>query len=164
MAFVKRAETTLSTRRRESRPSWESFRSDRFHESLPGLWREQERLAFAPTFDVSETKDKYILTAPLPGFKEQDLDISVSGNRLIISGRRCAEDVDDGACSERTYGSFTRGFTLPEGTNSDRIEAHWKDGVLSLRVPKALEAPSRRIGIRKVETGSAPDDPVKDEH
>jgi len=165
MRLVKRAETTLSTRQRASRPRWDFFRSDRVQEMLPGPWREQEKVAIAPPFDVGETKDKYILTAHLPGFKEQELDIIVSGNRLIISGRRCAEDVDDGAYHlERTYGSFTRGFTLPEGTNADRIEAELKEGVLSLRVPKALDARSRRIAIRKAASSSAPHGPVNDKH
>ncbi len=73
---------------------------------------------FAPTFEVTETKDAYLFRADLPGVQEKDLEISLTGTRLAISGHREQErheQSDTFYASERAYGSFTRSFTLPEG-------------------------------------------------
>lgn len=81
---------------------------------------------FAPKFDVRESADSYVFTADLPGIKEDDLDISVTGNRLTVSGRREEEknqEDDRYYAIERSYGSFSRSFTLPEGYDLDNIDA-----------------------------------------
>jgi HSP20 family protein len=106
--------------------------------------------AFAPTFEVAETKDAYVFRADLPGVKESDLEISLTGNRLSISGRREAEKHEQGDtfyASERSYGSFTRSFTLPEGIDGDNVNADLKHGVLTLSVPKKPEVQPRKVTI-----------------
>ncbi len=106
--------------------------------------------AFAPTFEVAETKDAYVFRADLPGVKEADLDISLTGNRLTISGRREQERHEQGDtfyASERAYGSFTRAFTLPEGIDGDNVHADLKNGVLTLSVPKKPEVQPRKVSI-----------------
>ncbi|HVV51658.1 MAG TPA: HSP20 family small heat-shock protein [Polyangia bacterium] len=105
---------------------------------------------FAPTFEVTETKDAYLFRADLPGVKEQDLEISLTGTRLAISGHREQERHDQGDtfyASERAYGSFTRSFTLPEGVDGENVTADLKNGVLTLTVPKKPEVQPKKIAV-----------------
>ena len=111
----------------------------------------QERgLGFIPAFEVKETKDAYIFKADLPGVKDNDLDITLTGDRLTISGKRETEKEEDSDrfyAYERSYGSFTRSFTLPEGVDANNVNAELKDGVLHLRLPKQPEMQPRRIQV-----------------
>ena len=105
---------------------------------------------FAPAFRVTEAKEAYAFEADLPGFRDQDIDVDVTGNQITVSGKREAREIQDSDkhyCS--SYGSFTRSFTLPDGIDPDGISAELKDGILSLRVPKKAEAqPRKRIPVR----------------
>ncbi|WP_338264157.1 Hsp20/alpha crystallin family protein [Corallococcus caeni] len=110
----------------------------------------EEGWSLAPDFDVKETKDAYVFKADLPGVKQEDLEVSVTGQRLIISGKRDEEKREEGEryfTYERSHGSFSRSFTVPEGVDVDRVNAELKDGVLVLRIPKRAEAQSKRIQI-----------------
>ena len=110
-----------------------------------------EPAAFNPTFDVKETKDSYVFRADLPGVKEDDLDISLTGNRLAITGHRQAENKEEGEqfyAYERSYGSFSRSFTLPEGIDAEHVQADLKDGVLSVVLPKKPEVQPKRIALK----------------
>ncbi len=112
---------------------------------------------FAPSFDVKENKDGYLFRADLPGVREEDLDISLTGNRLTISGKREQEKHEQGDtyyASERSYGSFSRAFTLPDGTDAENVKADLKNGVLQVIVPKKPEVQPRRISIGKDDGGS----------
>jgi HSP20 family protein len=109
-----------------------------------------EGTAFVPTFDVKETKDAFSFTADLPGVAEKDLHVQLSENRLSISGKRESEKTEQGEtfyATERSYGSFTRSFTLPEGIDGDRIRAELKNGVLAISVPKRPEAQPKKISV-----------------
>ena len=109
---------------------------------------------FAPSFDVKENRDGYVFRADLPGVKEEDLEISLTGNRLAISGRREEEKREQGEtyyASERSYGSFSRAFTLPDGTDAENVKAELKNGVLQVVVPKKPEVQPRKITIGKNE-------------
>lgn len=109
-------------------------------------------LSFVPRFDVKETKDAYLFKADLPGVKEEDVEISLTGNRLSISGHRQSEEHKEGDnifTLERTYGSFSRAFTLPDTADSEKIKAEMKDGVLSINLPKRTEAQPRKVSINK---------------
>jgi len=128
---------------------WDPFRD------IPGRWFGGEA-QYAPTFDVKEEKDGFTFKADLPGFKQEDVDISVTGNRLTISGKREEETSNESGsyyCRERSYGSFSRSFTLPDGGNTDQIEANMNDGVLTLRVPKSAEAQPKRIAVKSSNGG-----------
>lgn len=108
--------------------------------------------AFAPHFDVKETKDSFLFKVDLPGVKEEDVEISVTGNRLSISGKRDAEEHQEGDnfyLVERNSGSFTRTFTLPESADTEKVKASLKDGVLTLVLPKRTESQPRRISLGK---------------
>ena len=90
--------------------------------------------------------------------REEDLEISLTGNRLAISGHREQEKREQGEtyyASERSYGAFSRAFTLPEGTDADNVKADLKNGVLQVTVPKKPEVQPRKIAIAKEEAGKA---------
>lgn len=110
----------------------------------------REGMEFIPSFEVKETKDNFQFKADLPGVKEDDVEISVTGDRLSISGKREEERRDEGDryfAYERSYGSFNRSFTLPDGVDVDNLQAELKDGVLRLVLPKKPEVQPRRIRL-----------------
>lgn len=113
---------------------------------------------FTPSMDVRETQDAYLFRADVPGLKEEDIEVSVTGNRITLSGKREEEQRKEGErwyVYERSYGSFSRSFTLPEGVKPDEVKAELKEGVLTITVPKQAEAQRRRIplGTGKAEAG-----------
>lgn len=123
-----------------------------FFEQSP--FRELEGLrgqrAFQPELDVRESKDRYTICADLPGVKDKDCEVSVEGNRLTISGHREEERREEGEQSymvERSYGSFSRSFTLPETADLEGIQADLKEGVLRVEIPKKAGVSSRHIPI-----------------
>jgi HSP20 family protein len=125
------------------------FGADPFRELAPLASFER---AFVPAFEIKETKEGYLFKADVPGVKDSDIEVTVAGNRLTIKGKREEEkrqDTDTYYCYERSYGSFTRSFTLPEGCDGSRAHAEMKDGVLTLLVPKTPEAQPKRIEVKK---------------
>ena len=106
---------------------------------------------FSPAFEVKETKDAFEFKADVPGIDAKDIDVKLTNNRLSISGKREAEKSDKGETYysyERSYGSFMRSFTLPEGVNGEAINADLKDGVLKIVLPKKPEAKPRQVQIK----------------
>jgi HSP20 family protein len=122
---------------------------DPFREMIPVI---PDQLAeFAPAFDVKETKDAYVFKADVPGVKDADLEVTVTGNRLTISGKREETKEDKGDryyTYERNYGSFTRSFTLPEGVDTNSTQADLKDGVLTLSIHKTPQAQAKKIPVQ----------------
>jgi HSP20 family protein len=134
------------------------LRWDPFREMAPSYANFAAELpAFAPAFEVKETKDGYLFKADVPGVLDKDLEITRTGNRLTISGRRETEKEEKQdtyyAC-ERSYGSFTRAFTLPEGIDGDHIRADLANGVLTLLVPKTPEAQPQKIAVKPADKKS----------
>jgi HSP20 family protein len=108
-------------------------------------------IPFAPSVDALETDDAYVLTCDLPGVRASDLEAKVSGNHLVVSGERAQAQVgqtDTYCFAERAYGPFERIFELPEEVDADHIQADLKDGVLTVRLPKIVETPRRRIPVQ----------------
>ncbi len=108
--------------------------------------------AFAPTFEVKETNDAFVIKADVPGVEENNLDINVHHGVLSVAGHRDTEERKDGetfALYERQYGSFTRSFALPETADGDRIDAQLANGVLTMTIPKKAEAKPRKIALKK---------------
>jgi HSP20 family protein len=106
--------------------------------------------AFSPAFEVKETNDAFILRADLPGVVDKDLDISLHNNVLTVSGSRSAEERKEGetyALYERQFGSFSRGFSLPDTADGERIDAKLDAGVLTLTIGKRVEAKPRKIAV-----------------
>lgn len=107
--------------------------------------------AFVPMFEVCEDKDSYLFKADLPGIKESDLNISLTGNRLLITGKRESKEEQKGTTyyvCERSYGEFNRAFTLPSGADTEHVKADLSNGVLSLVVPKLPGAQTKQIPLR----------------
>jgi len=108
--------------------------------------------SFNPSFDVRETDSAYIIIADLPGVQEQDLEVSVAGNRITVSGKREEERRDEGDqyyAYERSYGSFARSFTLPDGADPERVSADLKGGVLKITAPKRPEVQPKKISLKE---------------
>jgi HSP20 family protein len=104
-------------------------------------------------FDVRETDDAFLFKADLPGIRNEDVEITLMGNQLHITGKRDYEqEHDEGRMHtyERTHGSFARAFSLPESADLDNIRSDLKDGVLTLVVPKKASSSQRR----KIQIGS----------
>jgi HSP20 family protein len=113
-------------------------------------------LGFVPSFEVKETKDSYVFKADLPGIRDEDLEISLTGSRLTVSGRREEEKRQEDEryyAFERSYGSFSRSFTLPEGIDLDHAQADLSNGVLTITVAKRPEVQPRKIEVKKLQTG-----------
>jgi HSP20 family protein len=105
---------------------------------------------FVPAFEVKETREGYTFKADVPGVREQDIDITITGNRLTISGKRESDKVEQSDtyyAAERNYGSFFRTFTLPDGIDTNSVHAELREGVLNLAVRKMPEALPKHIAI-----------------
>jgi len=109
--------------------------------------------AWVPAVNVEETADHIILTAEAPGLTLEDLNVEIENNILTIAGEK-RETREEGKENrryhlwERRYGSFRRSFTLPRTVDSDQVEARFENGILTIQMPKAAEAKSRRIEVK----------------
>lgn len=111
---------------------------------------EMTRGAWAPSVDIFEDKDRLILEAELPGMSRDDFEISVENNVITLSGERKFEKKTEGDNYhrvERSYGSFTRSFTLPQSVTADGATADFDNGVLRVSLPKREETKARKIEI-----------------
>lgn len=100
-------------------------------------------LDIAPAVDIAERDKEYEITAELPGLDENDLEVKLANGTLTIRGEKkeeIEEKKKDYYLSERRYGSFQRSFPVPEGVDSDKIEARFKKGVLTVTLPKTAES------------------------
>ncbi len=107
--------------------------------------------AWNPQVDIFENKDQIVLEAELPGLKPEEVDISIENNVLTLHGERKFEKKDENDNFhrvERSYGSFTRSFTLPPTVSSENAQADFENGILRLTLAKREEAKPRRIEIK----------------
>jgi HSP20 family protein len=103
-----------------------------------------------PPMDLVEEGDRFVLRADLPGLAEEDVKIEVEDDVLTVSGERKAEHEQRGEGYhrlERSYGSFSRALTLPEGVDPEAVQASFDRGVLEVRIPKPEERKPRRVSI-----------------
>jgi HSP20 family protein len=106
---------------------------------------------WSPALDAFEDKDKYTVSIEVPGLKKDDLNVTVHDGVLSISGERKSEkDVREGTVhrTERYYGKFSRSVSLPAAVRADKVSAAYKDGVLTVEVPKAEEAKPKTIEVK----------------
>jgi len=106
---------------------------------------------WTPALDIYEDKDKYVAKAELPGMRKEDIDVSLEGDTLTISGERKQEEEKkegDTYRSERYFGRFQRTVTLPAAVDANKIQAIYKDGVLTVTVPKTEEAKPKQIEVK----------------
>jgi HSP20 family protein len=148
---------------------WDPYRelssfANQFNRALgtvPGRERDEEMSvgAWIPPVDIAEEKDRIVLTAELPGFREDQVNIQMEGGVLTIRGERKFEDEKNGRNFhrvERSYGQFVRSFTLPNNVDREQIHASFDHGLLRIELPKTAEARPRQIKISG-ETSSSPD-------
>lgn len=151
VAVQKRGNNETAVARREWDPGRlirEMFRWDPFREMGPSM--PADIASYSPAFEVKETKESFIFKADVPGIKEPDIEVNVVGNRLTISGKRDAEKEEKGEtfyAYERSYGSFTRTFTLPDQTDPEHVTAQLSNGELTVIVPKSGGAVAKRIPV-----------------
>jgi len=137
---------------------WEPFRSslgldsqlNRVFSGLFGRSQESNLTTWAPAVDIFENEQELVVKADLPDIKPEELDIRVENNILTIRGERKFEkkaEENDYLRVERSYGSFARSFSLANTVNSEAIKADYKDGVLTLTIPKREEAKPKQIKV-----------------
>jgi HSP20 family protein len=118
------------------------------------FWRGEISWGKAPAVDIVDKEKAYEITAELPGMDESNIDVKFSDGTLTITGEKKDEKEEkkkDYYLSERRYGSFQRSFGVPDGVDADKIEATFKNGVLSVTLPKTAEAQKseKKIAIKK---------------
>ena len=130
------------------RPSTEDY-FDRYFYRWPSF-KDETDTAWAPRVDINETDKEVTLDVELPGLEKKDVTVEVRDNTLTISGERTNEKkTDDNYCRrvERHYGKFERTFSLSDEVDASKISAKYKNGVLSLALPKTEKALPKEITV-----------------
>lgn len=107
--------------------------------------------AWMPSMDVYETEDKIVATIELPGIDPKDVEVAVEDSTLTVSGaREFSSEIQEENVHriERRYGSFSRAITLPQTADTEKVEAAFDKGVLTVEVPKVEKAKPKKIQIR----------------
>ena len=150
----------LETLRREMDRLFEDFDRDSwrfpFRRSvfdIEPFWRRELKWGAAPAVDVVEKENAYEITAELPGMDEKNIEVKLADGGLTIKGEKQEEKEEkkkDYYLHERHFGSFERRFAVPENVDADKIEASFKKGVLTLKLPKKPEAskPEKKIEVK----------------
>ena len=101
--------------------------------------------------DVHENDTRYTVTVELPGTRKEDVQVELSEGMLTIRGEKKSEREETKERRryvERSYGSFSRSFTLPGDANAERLDASFKDGILTITIPKTEESKPKRVAIK----------------
>jgi HSP20 family protein len=123
---------------------------DSFFSAIPERRRGLLEGEWVPSVDVAETDEGIVVTAELPGIKQEEVDISIADNVLTLKGEKKEEkEVKEKNYHrvERSYGSFQRSISLPTGVEAGKAKATYKDGILRVTVPKVEEAKPKQIKI-----------------
>lgn len=105
---------------------------------------------WSPSVDVAETQNEIVLRAELPGMKQEDIDIELTGDTLTIRGERKFENEERKESFvrvERSYGRFQRSFTLGIPVQHDQVKASYRDGILEVHLPKSEETKPRKVAV-----------------
>lgn len=118
------------------------------------FWRGEISWGKVPAVDIAESEKGYEITAELPGIDEKNVEVKYANGTLTIKGEKKAEKAEKKEncyLSERSYGSFQRSFRVPDGVDPDKVEASFKNGVLTVTLPKTAEAQKqeKRIEIKQ---------------
>ncbi|MEM7816784.1 MAG: Hsp20/alpha crystallin family protein [Candidatus Aenigmatarchaeota archaeon] len=122
---------------------------DASFETLPT--KISQEATWLPSLDISEDKNNLIIKVDVPGVKQDDIDISISGDVLTIKGERKKEEETKDKNyyrRERFYGVFSRSLTLPNYVDTNKVEANYKDGVLEIVLPKTESAKPKQIKVK----------------
>src|ERR1700758_4484802 len=127
-----------------------------FNDAFERGGEESNLTTWAPAVDIFETENELVVKADLPDVLEKDIDVRVENNTLTIRGERKFNNEvheDNYLRVERAYGTFTRSFSLPNTVNTEGIHAEYRNGVLSVRLPKREETKPKQIKIGVSENG-----------
>jgi len=130
--------------------TWQEQVNRLLENSLPARSDNAALTTWAPAVDIYETENELVLKADLPDINEKDLDVRIENNMLTIHGERKFEHEvkeDNYLRMERTYGSFSRSFSLPNTVNTEAIKAEYKNGVLTVELPKRAESKPKQVKI-----------------
>jgi HSP20 family protein len=119
---------------------WDSFRDHR-----------GESKRFLPATDITEDDGHYVVTAELPGMKREDVTVEVCDHMLTIRGEKKSEreeKTEKRRYVERSFGTFSRAFTLPSDASEERVQASFKDGVLTVTLDKIAEKKARTVDVK----------------
>ena len=152
----------MLTRYRRTTPTANAFARDPFVQfvdrffgelaSPAATFADDATVGWTPAMDIVETDDAFLATVDLPGLTKDDIDLSLEDGVLSISGERSFEHATGDESKgfrrvERSFGSFRRAFTLPQGVDVDKLDASFADGVLKLTLPKSEVVKARKITI-----------------
>lgn len=115
-----------------------------------GVWG-AGRGGFAPAVDVTESEDRFVVTAELPGTKKEDVTVEVHDGVLTIRGEKRSEREEKDEHHrhvERMFGSFSRSFSLPANADGEHIKAHFENGVLEVKIQKREESKPKTVSIK----------------
>jgi HSP20 family protein len=121
-----------------------------FNDSFRNQAEESALTTWAPAVDIYETPNELVVKADLPDVNEKDIDVRVENNLLTIRGERKFEksvSEESYLRVERTYGAFSRSFSLPNTVNAEAIGAEYKNGVLTVNLPKREESKPRQVKV-----------------
>ena len=140
-----------SRRNRGSLASLHSEMDDLFDSFFKGLDRPYSGYKTWPAIDIADEEDQIVVRAEVPGCNAEDIDISVYGNTLTISGeKKLKEEKKEKGYyyTESSFGSFRRELTLPSDVDAEKVNAACKDGVLSITLPKAAKAKAIKVKVK----------------
>lgn len=124
---------------------------NRLFESTRGGQADNSALTtWAPSVDIYENENELVIKADLPDVNEKDLDVRVENNTLTVRGERKFEQQvkeENYLRVERSYGSFSRSFSLPSSVNTEAIKADYKNGVLTVELPKRAESKPKQVKV-----------------
>ena len=106
---------------------------------------------WAPSVDITEDDKEWLVKADLPEVKKEDVTVAVDGGVLTVTGERKFEKEEKGKKYhriERSYGTFSRSFALPEGADGAKVSADFKDGVLKVHLPKTAKAKAKTVEVK----------------
>ncbi len=135
--------TTFTDMQREIDRIFDRFRGD--------FWNEEESKSLMPAVDIIEKEDDFCIKVEIPGVDKKDVKITVQDDVLTIKGEKKKEEEKKGENYyrvERCYGTFQRSFTLPSSVASDKIDASYDNGVLTIMIPKLEEAKPKEIEVK----------------
>jgi HSP20 family protein len=119
--------------------------------ALEELWGRAGSRGFAPSVDISEDDGNFIVTAELPGMKREDVNVELEDDVLTVRGEKRSEreeKKEKRRFVERSYGTFSRSFTLPANADPEKVNAAFKDGVLTVTIGKRPETKPRVVDIK----------------
>jgi len=137
-------------RRGEIGPFWKQM-EDAWNRFFTEMTPTEHAWRWMPSVDISETDGSVTVRAELPGMDVKDIDIDISGDVLTLKGEKKTEQEkkeEDYYCHESYAGSFNRSFRLPTGVQSDKADAKFKNGVLTIDIPKSEESKGKKIKIK----------------